>query len=193
MEIRKLDIPAGYHANTQRMVGLFAAQLDNQLTRLKKDLDGFTTAQLEWQPHPGMNTIGMLLAHLAVVDVFWIIVATREIPLEPDGDELTREIIGIKMDDDGLPLKEDSTHPKTLSGKTLAQYWEMLDAARAEVHKEMQQWADDQLENTFALCDRRITRSWTVYHVLEHFAAHYGQILMLRHLMRDAGILPKKQ
>lgn len=193
MEIRKLDIPAGYKANSQRMVGLFAAQLDSQLTRLKRDLDGFTVEQLEWQPQPGMNTIGMLLAHLAVVDVFWLIVATREMPLEPDGDDLTKEIIGIRGDDDGLPLKEDGKHPKTLAGKTLRQYWEMLDAARGEVHKEMQQWTDDQLENTFTMRDRQITRSWAVYHVLEHFAAHYGQILMIRHMMRNAGLMPKKQ
>ena len=192
MEIRKLDIPVGYNQTNQRMIGLFAAQLDNQLWWLKKDLDGLTTEQLEWQPRPGMNTIGILLAHFAVVEVFWIIVATREMAHEPDGDDLTKEIIGIRMDDDGLPLKEDGKHPKTLAGKTLTQYWEMLDAARAEVHKEMQQWTDDQLENTYALGDRRITRSWTIYHVLEHFAAHYGQIRLLKHMMRDAGVLAKK-
>lgn len=192
MEIRKLDIPTGYDQSTQSMVGLFAAQLDNQLWRLKRDLAGLTTEHLEWQPRPGMNTIGMLLAHLAVVDLFWIIVATREIPHEPDGDDLTKEIIGIRMDDDGLPLKEDGTHPKSLAGKSLAHYWEMLDAARAEVHKEMQQWTDNDLERTFLLRDRQITRSWTLYHVLEHFAAHYGQILMIMHMMLDAGVLPKK-
>ncbi len=192
MEIRKLDIPAGYNDGTQRMVGLFAAQLDNQLTRLKKDLEGLTTAQLEWQLRPGMNTIGMLLAHFAIVDVFWINIATHEIPFQSDGDDLIKKVIGIMMDDDGLPLKEDGKHPPSLAGKSLDDYWKMIDAGRAELHKELRTWTDDQLESTYALRDKRITRSWTVYHVLEHFAAHYGQILMIKHMMRDAGVLPKK-
>lgn len=192
METRKLDIPAGYNQSQQQMVGLFAAQLDNQLQRLKKDLNGLTTEHLEWQLRPGMNSIGMLLAHFAVVDLFWINVATREMPLEPDGDDFTKQIIGIKMDDDGLPLKEDGTHPLSLAGKSLDDYCAMMDAARAKVHEELRTWNDSALESTFQLRDKQITRSWAVYHVLEHFASHYGQILMIKHLMRDAGILPKK-
>lgn len=192
MEIRKLEIPDGYDQLKQPMVALFAAQLDNQLQRLKRDLAGFTTEQLEWQLHPGMNTIGMLLAHFAVVDLFWLCVATHEIPLEPDGDEFIKTIIGIRGDDDGLPLKEGDKHPQTLAGKSPDDYWRMVDAARAKVHEELRTWNDAELESTYQLRDKRITRSWTVYHVLEHFAAHYGQILLIMHLMRDAGILAKK-
>lgn len=192
MDIRKLDIPAGYNQADQQMVGLFAAQLDNQLQRLKKDLGGLTTEHLEWQLRPGMNTIGMLLAHFAVVDLFWINVATRDMPLEPDGDEFIKQIIGIRMDDDGLPLKEDGKHPQSLIGKSLDDYFVMLDAARAKVHEELRTWKDSELESTFQLRDKLITRSWTVYHVLEHFASHYGQILMIKHMMRDAGVLQKK-
>ena len=31
----------------------------------------------------------------------------------------------------------------------------------------------------------RMSVRWILYHVLEHFAGHYGQILLLRHLYRD--------
>ena len=36
---------------------------------------------------------------------------------------------------------------------------------------------------------------WVLYHVLEHFAAHYGQILSLLHCMRDCGVpgLPEQR
>lgn len=192
MEVRKLDIPAGYDLETQRIVGLFAAQLDNQLSRLKKDIAGLSTAQLEWQPRTGVNTVGMLLAHLAVVEIFWINVAVNEMPLDTDGEQFARSVIGIGTNDDGLPLKPDGAHPESLPGKTLAQYEELLDKARASVHNELHTWHDSDLETIFALRDRRVTRSWTVYHVLEHFASHYGQILMLKHMMRDAGVLAPK-
>ena len=95
------------------------------------------------------------------------------------------------MDDDGLPLASDGGHPLTLAGRTLADYARMLDAARAVAHRELRQWRDADLESTFTLRDRVIAREWVVYHVLEHFAGHYGQVLLLRHWMRDVGVLPK--
>ncbi len=191
MEIRSLPRATQYDSSSQRIVGLFAVQFDDQLKLLRESVKDLSVSQLEWQPHPGVNTIGMLLAHLAVVEVFWITVAAREVPLEPEGDELILKTIGIHMDDDGLPLKADGKHPDTLSGKSAHDYLQMLDLARAAVHAELRGWRDDQLESTFMRKTRAITRSWTLYHVLEHFAGHYGQILLLKHLMRDAGVLSR--
>jgi hypothetical protein len=31
----------------------------------------------------------------------------------------------------------------------------------------------------------RVSRRWILYHLLEHQAGHYGQILLLRHQYRD--------
>lgn len=193
METRALKYPSGYDPKSQSVVCLFAAQFDDQLKLLKDETKGLAVEHLEWQLRPGMNTIGMLLAHLAVVEVFWIVVAAQEITLEPEGDELNLKIIGIRMDDDGLPAKPADLHPATLKGKTIADYFTMLDKARASVHLELGKWKDTELEGTFirkrGTQERKITRMWTLYHVLEHFAGHFGQILLLKHLMRDAGIL----
>mgnify|MGYP003349828507 FL=1 len=74
-ENRILTPPSGYDLLANPRVASFAAQLDDQLIRLLKSLEHVTVAQLEWQPKVGCNTIGMLLAHLAVVDVWWISIA----------------------------------------------------------------------------------------------------------------------
>jgi hypothetical protein len=29
---------------------------------------------------------------------------------------------------------------------------------------------------------------WVLYHLIEHFASHFGQILSLLHYMRDHGV-----
>ncbi len=192
MKERKLTIPEGYNPSSQRIIALFAAQLDEQLRKLKEAVAELNTTQLEWQPHPGFNTVGMLLAHLAVVDVFWIVVAPAEIPLESDGDNLILKTIGIRMDDDGLPLAADGRHPASLSGKSPGDYLDMLDKARRSVHATLKEWKDTELDSPYKNRDFSITRSWTLYHVLEHFAAHLGQIQLLKHLMRDAGVLEKK-
>ena len=193
MQKRELKYPIGYDPKTQAIITLFAAQLDDQLTLLKESVGKFTISQLEWQPQRGMNTIGMLLAHLAVVEVFWITIAAREISGEPEGDDIMLKTIGIRSDDDGLPIKVDGIHPQTLSGRSISYYFEMLDKARAAIHADLKTWHDADLEGSYTRRrgdqERQITRSWTLYHVLEHFAAHYGQILLLKHLMRNAGVL----
>jgi len=186
---RKLAIPEGYDASANPRVASFAAQLDDQLARLKKSVAALEPRHLEWQPHPGVNTIGMLLAHLAVVDIWWMRIAPREIP-EGEWEAVTREIIGITMDEDGLPLAADGVHPASLRGKTLPDYVGMLDRARVATHGELRPWRDADLGTSYKLRDRLISREWTVYHVLEHFAGHYGQVLLLVHLLRDAGELP---
>jgi Protein of unknown function (DUF664) len=186
----RLTIPEGYDPVANPRVSSFAAQLDDRLAALKKSVAGLEITHLEWQPHPGVNTIGMLLAHLAVVDVWWMRLAPHETS-EAECDGIAREIIGISMDDDGLPLAVNGLHPRSLAGKTISDYTRMIDAARAVTHKELRQWLDTDLAKTCQQGSHVITREWTVYHVLEHFCEHYGQILLLKHLMRDAGLLPK--
>jgi uncharacterized damage-inducible protein DinB len=192
MNEARLKIPDGYNPETQRTVGIFAAQLDDLLARLKRAVAGLTVEQLEWQLHAGMNTIGMLLAHNAVVETFWLMVAPKGLPVEPDGNERIKEIIGIRGNEDGLPLPPEGTHPESLSGKTLDEYLAMLDTARTVVHGELRTWTDDGLDTFFNVEDYRISRAWVLYHVLEHLAAHVGQVLILMHIMRDRGVLSSK-
>ena len=189
----RLAAPEGYDLSSQRIVALFAAQLDDQLLWLRKAVAELDIPHLEWQPHTGVNTVGMLLAHIAVVEVYWINVAPAGIPLEPDGDNLILKTIGIRMDDDGLPLRPDARHPTTLTGKSLGDYLEMLDRMRLATHATMRTWRDVDLEEGYKIRDDTLTLSWTLYHVLEHFVAHFGQILLLKHLMCDAGVLPRKE
>jgi uncharacterized damage-inducible protein DinB len=191
MNNRTLQIPPGYDASANPRIASFAAQLDDQLAVLKKRVSELDVAHVEWQPHPGVNTVGMLLAHLAIVDVWWITIAPHGPMAEPEADTLCRRIAGIGMDDDGLPCPPDGTHPHTLKGKQLSDYLRMLDAARAASHDIIRTSSDADLASTFTLRDRTISREWTLYHVLEHFSGHLGQILLLMHLMRDAGMLPK--
>jgi uncharacterized damage-inducible protein DinB len=190
MELRKLEIPSEYDPTNQYIVSMFAAQLDNQLMKLKKDLTNLTITQLEWQLHPGMNTIGMILVHLAIVEVFWINLVSHAIP-ETEWDSNLEKLINIKGDHDGMPIQADAFHPLTLKNYTLDNYLTLMDKARKTIHQEMLTWKDNDLESTSELQKKRFTRSWILYHVLEHFAGHYGQILLLKHLMGDAGVLEK--
>ena len=168
-----------------REVASFIAQLDDQSRRMLEDLRGITAAELHWQPKPGTNSIGMLLAHLAIVEVYWLMIASETMT-----HEAAKRVLRFGVDDDGMPLPPGKRPPAALKGKRLAFYRTLLARARAHAKRTTRQWPD-------AALDRVVTRRrrdggtsrqnvrWILYHVLEHEAGHYGQILLLRHLYRD--------
>lgn len=171
-----------------REAGLFLAQLDDQLERLREATRGLTPEDLMWQPAPGMNTIGMLLAHLAVVEVWWTAIVIEEHPADPTID-IVRPVLGIGADDDGLPLAEDAPPFPLLNGKDLAFYDDLLDKGRAYFKRVVKDRPEEDMERTFQrkrpdgeIRERNVR--WYYYHVLEHFAGHFGQILLMKHLLR---------
>jgi len=173
------------HGFRSREAASFFAQMEDQSQRLREAVEGITLRELEWQAAPGMNTIGMLLAHLAVAEVLWAQVALLDMA-EAD----TKPVLGIARADDGMPIAADGKHPAVLEGRTLAEYEVFL--ARARLC-----YRDAALKLTDADMDREVSVSrpggkrtfnirWAMYHVLEHFAGHFGQVLLLRHLYRAA-------
>lgn len=175
-----------------REAASFYAQLEDQARILRESVQGMTPQELEWQPERGMNTIGMLLAHNAIVDVFWTQLAILGI-VETD----SMPALGISMDDDGLPLAPDAEGPANLKGKPLAFYEDLLARGRAFVREA---WA----EVSDADMDKQITRErpdgsrrvlsvrWAMYHILEHYAGHRGQVQLLRHMYRATVGSPSK-
>src|SRR5216117_674563 len=84
-----LEIPSEYRS---KEVASCLAQMDDQLRLLTEDTRDITPEELEWQPKPGMNTIGMLLAHNAIVEVFWTLIA-----LKRDEKPMAEPVLGINM------------------------------------------------------------------------------------------------
>jgi uncharacterized damage-inducible protein DinB len=170
-----------------REVSLFAAQLDALSAWLTKDTRDLTPEALVWQPAPGLNTIGMLLAHIAIVEVYWTQVGALAMT-----EFETESALGIGIDDDGMPLAAGGPPAATLMGRDLAFFDDLLARARDYSKQAMARIADADLE-------REITRHrpdgtvrgvvnlrWILYHVLEHQAGHHGQVNLLRHQYRIA-------
>lgn len=163
-------------------IGLFLGQFDDQTRRLLEDTADLTPEELEWQREPGLNTIGMLLAHIAIVEVFWFQIAAGE-PLD------TTPVLGVGRDGDGIPIAPTAAPPASLAGRPLAYFTGLLAKARAHSYAWGRRWSDADLVRTV---DRTrpdgsqwtFNVRWILYHVLEHYAGHYGQILLLRHEYR---------
>jgi len=172
----------------QSQIALFVAQLDDQSRRLAKSVEGLAVADLEWQPRPGRNSAGMLLAHNAITEVFWIGVATGTTPDREPAERLCREILGIGQADDGMPAAADGGHPAVLAGWELARYIDLLDRARRYLKTTVSTWHDDDLAAWALYRDRETTREWILYHLVEHYAQHAGQVGLVLALRRAGGV-----
>jgi uncharacterized damage-inducible protein DinB len=185
-----LPLPDETDPATRGVVATLTAALDDQLLRLERALADLSVEALEWQSAPGMNSIGMLAVHLALVEVWWITVAPAGDTSFQATDGRFREVLGIGANDDGIGEGE-SAFPEALRGKTAADYVALLRTARAAVRPVLASWTDADLARTVTGRRGTVSYRWILYHVLEHFAAHLGQVMLVRHQLRDAGLLPK--
>lgn len=168
-------------------VARFLWQMDEQRRALIKDTRGLSAQDLAWQPAPGMNSIGMLLAHIAYAENH-----LTQVGLEGKTSSDTKTAIGISEEEEGMPLAEGAPPSPALTGRELAWFDGMLERAReytrraamtlaeADLAREVRRKRPDGSERVFNV-------GWVFYHMLEHEAGHHGQVNMLRHFMRVEG------
>jgi uncharacterized damage-inducible protein DinB len=177
------DPPAGFaSAAAARAVW----ELDDLTRRIVDQTSGLAPAVLAWQPAPGTNTIGMLLAHIAVAETHLVAVGLER---HPDSD--VRAVIGISMDDEGMPLAPGARPAPALTGRDVAFFHDLLRRAREHTRRVARTLTDEDLarETVRPRPDggtRVLDGGWVLYHLVEHTAGHLGQINLLRHLYRLA-------
>ncbi len=171
-------------APSDPVVARFSAGLVDQhrqlVTALRRE-----APDLEWQPAPGRNSIGMLLAHIAITEVWWLDVAARGVPAGPGAEERVRARLGIGPDDDGMPAKPGARHASALAAWPLERYFELLSKARACTMECLATFRDAELDEPVHVGTRDVTKGWILYHVLEHVAQHAGQVGLMTVLQRS--------
>ncbi len=191
-----LDIPRAFDRKSQAFVGSMAAGFDDQSRQLRGTVAGLGVEHLEWQERPGRNTVGMLMAHVAGAEIGWFYIVCGGLN-EADGARVMNERLGTDLASDrgGMPLSADGVHPASLKGRDLDGYFDLLARARTATYEVITTWSDASLDTTATFGPMTVSHRWVLYHVLEHFAAHYGQILSLLHCMRDHEVpnLPGKR
>lgn len=167
--------------------------LDDQLRRLEAFLEGWETVHLEWQERRGRNTVGMILTHLAVVETVWVHIGGGGKPVAREARVLAT--LGVGLDAAGMPMTKKARHAANLEGRNLPEYLAKLERARAETRHQVATWTEKSLQDSVSAYGHTFTREWVLYHLVEHFAAHFGQIAMIAHAMRDRGIeaIPRRE
>jgi uncharacterized damage-inducible protein DinB len=174
-----VELPSGYRS---AVVARALWALDEQSRKLVADTRGLTPEDLGWQPAPGTNTIGMLLAHIAVAEVHLTAVG-----LERRADSDVRAVLGIGMEEEGLPLAPGAPPSPALAGWDIAAFHDLLARARENTRGVARSLTDEDLAREVRRPrsdggTRVLDGAWVLYHMLEHEAGHHGQVNQLRHL-----------
>ena len=136
------------------------------LPKIERCVDRLSDADIWWRPNETSNSIGNLMLHLCGNVCMWIIGGVGELPFERhrqrEFDERTRtttpELLGRLR---GIVLEAD----------------EVLSAVKP----------DDLLKRR-AIQGYDVTVLEAVYHVVEHFSMHTGQIIMLSKARIDGDL-----
>jgi len=163
-------------------VALKLAELADVHRKLARAVRELAPDALAWQPAPGSNTIGMLLAHIAINEVH-----LGQIGLRGERDGHIADVLGIGPDDDGLPIEQfGGRPPQALDGKPAAFLLDLLDRALAHTRDAARRLSETVLgeevvrpprpDGSVRVLDRR----WVFHHMVEHAALHLGQVSTLR-------------
>ncbi len=159
-------------------IGRYVAQLTEVRTDLKYELKDLTTVQLDWHPDDATESIGTQLLHLDAVEWSWI----------------HEDMLGAPSDaypgvwSEAMPIRVSVSQ---VAGRPLQWYVEKLDATREETLRILRDLSDSDLSRLVGEAEsdegvekrsRLYTIDWIIWHILQHEAAHVGQIELLRRL-----------
>ena len=141
------------------------------LPKIERCVAQLNEKQVWYRRNEASNSVGNLMLHLAGSSRWW---ATEVIGGTPTGRVRQREF------DQREPIPTD---------QLLAQ----LRAAVKEVDQRLASLPDESLLEVRTAHDERFTVLWCVYHIVEHFSMHTGQILTMTKAIVGELVSPAKR
>ena len=134
--------------------------------RLRTCVESLTDEQVWWRPNDASNSVGNLVLHLSGNVRQWLVTSFKQ-------------------------LQDDRFRPAEFNGRTIipaATLLEQLGATIQEASDVLSQLTEADLVSHFDVQGYSVTGLAAVYHVIEHFSLHYGQILYLTKLQRGEDL-----
>jgi uncharacterized damage-inducible protein DinB len=168
----RIEPIAGYSPTIGRLVGMLTYARSTTLAAV----EGLTTAELDHLHDAESNSIGALLAHIAVVERSYQVLTFEERLLSEQENE--RWSTALKLGANGRRL---------LRGDPLEQYLEELASVR-RVTLEMLASRDDVWLERPVTHAPKINAHWAWFHQAEDEINHRGQIRWLRTRLPKRGV-----
>jgi hypothetical protein len=128
--------------------------LNQYWPRLRTCVEPMTVEQVWWRPNEASNSIGNLVLHLTGNVTQWLVTSFNK-----DEDNRNRP-------------EEFAAH----GGLTAAELLSRLGAAISQVEKVLNRLTVEELLATYDIQGYHVRGLDAVYHAIEHFGLHYGQI-----------------
>ena len=154
----------GYTPSIGRLVGMLTYARSTTLAAV----EGLTLAELDHLHDLRSNSIGALLAHIAVVERSYQVLTFEDRPLSPDENEAWS--IALKLGDEGR---------RALRGCSLDHYLKELTVVRQRTLEGLAAHDDAWLDRSVSAAPK-INVHWAWFHVAEDEINHRGQIRWLR-------------
>jgi len=141
--------------------------VEEYLPKIRRALDGLTPEDIWWRPNPASNSIGNLVLHLAGNARQWV-------------------VAGIGEQADVRKRQEEFDQAGGMTGPELVDH---LQRTLEEVDRVLSDLPWERLGEERVIQGFSVTVLQALYHVVEHFSMHVGQILYLSKLRsgRDLG------
>lgn len=139
------------------IAGARAYFTEDYLPKIERSLELLTDEQIWWRANPQSNSIGNLLLHLSGNIRQWIVCSLGDAPDERDRDSEFAERHMIPRDELLARLKQTLSEADAALAK--------FDAAKL-LERHLIQGCD-------------VTALAAIFHVVEHFSMHTGQIILL--------------
>ena len=140
--------------------------LDQSWPRLRTCAESLSDEQIWWRPNPSSNSIGNLMLHLNGNVTQWLITTFTH-------DEDARD----------RPAEFSRTE-----GLTRSELVDRLGATMERLSGILVRLTESDLRARFQIQGYEVTGLEAIYHVVEHFALHYGQIAYITKMLRDEDL-----
>ncbi|HEV3316854.1 MAG TPA: DinB family protein [Candidatus Angelobacter sp.] len=134
--------------------------------RLRGCVESLTDEQVWWRPNGSSNSIGNLLLHLNGNVRQWLVVSFNRV-------EDTR--------DRPAEFNEQKLIPRSA-------LLDQLGATMQQVSEVLLRLTETDLLSHFEIQGYKVSGLAAVYHVVEHFGMHYGQILYITKMLRNVDL-----
>lgn len=151
------------------LIGRWLSYLADGRIRTKEVLAGLTTEQLEYQQLPFANSISTLLAHIVAIEMDWLYAEILE-------QEIPQEVLALLPSD----VRDEEGKLMTVKGVNLEQHLERLDKTREFCVTHLKDMTLEDFLRARSLEHYDVTPEWVCNHLLQHEAAHRGQIILLK-------------
>lgn len=159
--------------------GLLCAILQDGSNEWRSELSwgGVDDEAVIWQPYQGSPSIGALVFHMIMAEVYWFERFVLDLPWDPEERKL---ILVDETDVDEGRWPEPPRQP-------IQWYFDLHDKVRARTLEAVKRWPEAHAAKEGH--GDQITMRWVLGHVIQHESYHGGQAVMLHEMWkrRSAG------